>query len=319
MQARYAEAVKQAQDLCANADPSTRARAEALWGTALSLEGADLAEAAEHLQKAAALLRGESAPVDTAQLAQVIFELGSVAAQQGDLPKAIALYQEALTAAESAQPDVALPQRILAHNNLAYHLHLLDPHDPQASEHAHLGLRLAQEKGLLGLQTFLLSTLGEIALAHGDLEAAESISDGLALARALSIQGSIAGARRTLAWSAFGAARPRSPFTASPPPSPAPTHWALAPPCRANSPVARPALAARRGPRRQPGRKPGVTPESGGGRWLLGGNQPPRATGILLTLTRATYPFVQPKRPAARCRVFQLIVDGRASDGISHT
>ncbi len=194
MQARYAEAIEQAQNLCANADPSTRARAEALWGTALSLEGADLTGAAEHLQKAAALLRAEAAPVDTAQLAQIIFELGSVAAQQGDLPKAIALYQEALDTAESAAPDVALPQRILAHNNLAYHLHMLDPHDPQAREHAHIGLRLAREKGLLGLQTFLLSTLGEMALTRGDLEAAEKyFSDGLALAERLSIPERIAG------------------------------------------------------------------------------------------------------------------------------
>ena len=193
-QARYAEAMELAQDLSARADPSTRARAEALWGTALSLEGADLAEAAEHLQKAAALLRDESMPVDTAQLAQIIFELGNVAAQQGDLPKALALYQEALSAAESDESDLAVPQRILAHNNLAYHLHLLEPLNPQALEHAHLGLRLAQAKGVLGVQTFLLSTLGEIALAHGDLEAAEKyFADGLALAEQLSIPERIAG------------------------------------------------------------------------------------------------------------------------------
>ena len=133
-------------------------------------------------------------PVDTAQLAQIIFELGNVAAQQGDLPKALALYQEALSAAESDESDLAVPQRILAHNNLAYHLHLLEPLNPQALEHAHLGLRLAQAKGVLGLQTFLLSTLGEIALAHGDLEAAEKyFADGLALAEQLSIPERIAG------------------------------------------------------------------------------------------------------------------------------
>jgi DNA-binding SARP family transcriptional activator len=194
MQARYGEAIELAQSLSADATHATRARVEALWGTALSLEGTDLARAADHLQEAAALLRDESAPVDAAQLAQIIFELGNVAAQQGDLPKAIALYQESLDIAGSAESEASLPQRILAYNNLAYHRHLLDPQDPQALEHAHLGLRLAQETGALGLQTYLLSTLGEIALAQGDPDAAEKyFADGLALAERLTIPERIAG------------------------------------------------------------------------------------------------------------------------------
>jgi len=188
-QARYSEAIELAQSLLHG---TNAASAEALWGTALSLEGADLAGAADHLQIAAALFRDESGPVDSARLAQVIFELGSVTAQQGDLPRAVALYRDALALAESSDAPHASPLRILAHNNLAYHLHLLN--DPAALDHAQRGLRLAQEKGALGMQLFLLSTLGEIALAGGEVETAEKyFADGLALAERLDNPERIAG------------------------------------------------------------------------------------------------------------------------------
>ena len=86
----------------------------------------------------------------------------------------------------------ALDRLVLAHNNLAYHLHLL--HDPEAAEHARLGMRLAQERGILWLQPYLYSTLGEIALAAGDLETAErNFSEGLAVAERHVIPERIAG------------------------------------------------------------------------------------------------------------------------------
>ena len=70
---------------------------------------------------------------------------------------------------------------ILAHNNLAYHLHLLE--DPAAAVHARTGLALARDMGMLALQPYLYSTSGEIALAAGDLDAAEGFFEqGLALA-----------------------------------------------------------------------------------------------------------------------------------------
>lgn len=188
-QARYSEIIALAQALLQS---NHAASAEALWGTALSLEGADLAGASQHLQKAAALLRDESGPVDHVRLGQVFFELGSIKAQQGDLPQAVSLYRDALALAESSDGPMAYPLRILAYNNLAYHLHLL--HDPTAIDYAQKGLRLAQEKGVLGLQLFLLSTLGEIVLGANEVDAAERyFVEGLALAESLSVPERIAG------------------------------------------------------------------------------------------------------------------------------
>lgn len=188
-QGRHSEIIELAQALLRG---QHAASAEALWGTALSIEGADLVSASQHLQKAAALLRDESGPVDNLRLGQVLFELGSIQAQQGDLPQAIAFYRDALALAESADGPSAYPLRILAYNNLAYHLHLLN--DPTAIEYAQQGLRLAHEKGVLGLQLFLLSTLGEIALAAEAVDTAETyFADGLALAERLSAPERIAG------------------------------------------------------------------------------------------------------------------------------
>jgi hypothetical protein len=85
-----------------------------------------------------------------------------------------------------------LSWRILAQNNLAYHLHLLG--DPSAADYARAGLALAQEKGALNLQTYLLSTLGEIALAAGDVDTADRyFAEGLALAERLAMPERIAG------------------------------------------------------------------------------------------------------------------------------
>jgi hypothetical protein len=55
-------------------------------------------------------------------------------------------------------------------------------------------LALARDHGLLGLQAYLFSTSGEIALAAGDLEAAErSFLEGLAVAERTNTQERVAG------------------------------------------------------------------------------------------------------------------------------
>ena len=185
LQARYLEAVEAARVACARALPENKLRAEFAWGSALSLEGADLAEAKAHLQAAADL-----SAADPTTLARAKFELGSVAAQQGDLDEAIALYRESLAAASLT--DEAFEHRILAHNNLAYHLLLLG--DPEAAEQAQDALTLAEESGVLSYQPYIYSTLGEIALAAGDLDLAQRrFEQGLALAERLNMPERIAG------------------------------------------------------------------------------------------------------------------------------
>jgi tetratricopeptide (TPR) repeat protein len=118
--------------------------------------------------------------------------LGSVAAQQGDLPHAIEHYRQTLAIAEQSSEPEMLAFRVLARNNLAYHLHLLG--DPSALEVVQAGLRLALDNGVLAFQPYLLSTLGEIRLARGDVDAAEqSFNEALALSERLSIPERLAG------------------------------------------------------------------------------------------------------------------------------
>jgi tetratricopeptide (TPR) repeat protein len=166
---RYADTISLARETLESGNADKRALAEFTWGTALSIEGSDLAGAMEHLQRALA-----AAPPGAATDARIRFEMGSIEAQMGDLPGAIALYQASLDAVKDAGPsdEEAMIWRILANNNLAYHMHLLG--DPRAMDHAREGLRLAQERGQLTLMMYLLSTLGEIALAGGDLDEAEA-------------------------------------------------------------------------------------------------------------------------------------------------
>jgi len=188
-QARFADVIALARQVRASGNPKNALSAELIWGTALSLEGADLEGAAEHLQRA------ESLCAECAELSSLVhakFELGSVAAQQGDLSRAVALYGQALSIAKDSGDEAALMWHILAYNNLAYHLHLLG--DPTAESYARSGLALAQDKGVLNAQTYLFSTLGEIALAAFDLDAAERyFTDGLAQAERLAIPERIAG------------------------------------------------------------------------------------------------------------------------------
>ncbi|MGE5221257.1 MAG: ATP-binding protein [Omnitrophica WOR_2 bacterium] len=192
-QARYAEAIQLVKDVDAKENKKNASQVQFLWGTILSLEGEDLDEAAEHLRQAAEIC---AARQDPSQLAEIEFESGSVAAQQGNLPRAIELYRKSLQYAEAAlardENSPAFFRLILAYNNLAYHSHLAG--DPAAAGYAQEGLRLAREKGILTSQTYLLSTLGEISLASGDVEAAEAyFSEGLALAEKVRMPERVAG------------------------------------------------------------------------------------------------------------------------------
>jgi DNA-binding SARP family transcriptional activator len=199
-QARYSEIIALVQQIREQGHPGSSMQAELLWGIALSIEGADLCSAAEHLMQAERLNDPQSNP---AMHAHIIFELGNLRAQQGDLQQAVQYYRDALAYTEQAPAGLneklpsALQQRVLAYNNLGYHLLLLG--DPQAEEYAMAGWRLSQEIGLLGMQPYLQSTLGEIALARGDLDQAEAhFLEGLALAERINIPERIAGMNANL-------------------------------------------------------------------------------------------------------------------------
>lgn len=214
-QARYEEAIVLARQVKETGRPENAMQAEFIWGTTLSLEGADLKSAAKHLQLAKMLCheiyeRPDYAEKRTAEdssaedvialtrpdyhadIAQMQFELGSVAAQQGDLEKAIGLYRDALEAARQSHNEQGILWQVMALNNLAYHSLLLG--DPEALQYVEKGLSLAREKGLLGQQTYLYSTRGEIALAAGHLDQAEQFfKKGLSIAEQLSIAERVAG------------------------------------------------------------------------------------------------------------------------------
>jgi DNA-binding SARP family transcriptional activator len=192
-QSLYADVLHLTQQVIDGGRPEFLLQAEFLAGAALSLEGADLEAAAAHLHRAESKCVEECNPLT---MAEIKFELGSLAAQQGDLKGAIALYRESLEASQTAfaggAGNRAIPRLVLAYNNLAYHLHLLV--DSQALTYAETGLSLAREKGELPLQTYLLSTRGEIALAAGNLDLAQDyFLEGLALAERVSMLERIAG------------------------------------------------------------------------------------------------------------------------------
>jgi DNA-binding SARP family transcriptional activator len=191
-QARFAEVIALARQVLDSGQDALAARAELLWGSGLSLEGLDLAGAAERLHRARELLLAAEPPLDLDSLAQASFELGSVAAQQGDLARALDFYRETLEVIGGVEGAAFAEWRVLVHNNLAYHSLLLG--DPQAEGYAQEALRLADEYGVQGLRPFVLSTLGEIRLAAGDLDAAQGwFDEGLALAERLAMPERVAG------------------------------------------------------------------------------------------------------------------------------
>lgn len=188
-QARFDEVISLSQQVSTSTDLERALQARLLLGTALSLEGADLESAAGHLRIAGSYPIAQANPL---YRSQIQFDMGSIAAQQGDLLTAISLYKESLQSALEAPPELGSSLQILASNNLAYHKLLAG--DPDAREYAEAGLALAVEKGAIGIQPYLFSTLGEIALAEEDLDTAERyFSEGLALAERITFPERVAG------------------------------------------------------------------------------------------------------------------------------
>lgn len=189
-QARYDEAIMLCEPLLDHPHQSIAMHAAFVCGTAHSLLGVDLAMARNYLERAE---RVSHSVEDNDILPRIYFEQGGILAQQGDIPAAIGRYHAALSAASISHTQSSRTWQILAHNNLAYHIHLLGNYD-EATRHARLGLRMAQRSGVRMAQSYLYSTMGEIALAQGDLDGAERhFYEGLDIAERYGMLERIAG------------------------------------------------------------------------------------------------------------------------------
>lgn len=173
-------------------------RGHRLLGHALAMEGSDLPAAEHHLRQGTAAHRLAETPRD---LCAGLFELGNVAAQRGELLRALEFYEEAAQVAEAGQAHYF---HALARNNLAYHSLLLGWLKVAQRELAR-GQKLAESYELLGALLHLYSTQGEIYLYLAQWPAAaESFQSGLTLAETLSNPERQAGYRAGLALVARG-------------------------------------------------------------------------------------------------------------------
>lgn len=173
-------------------------RGHRLLGHALAMEGSDLLAAERNLLEAVAAHRQAGKPRD---LCAALFELGNVAAQRGELLRALEFYEEAGQVAEAGQVHYF---HALARNNFAYHSLLLGCLKAAQRAVAH-GQRLAEMYELFGALLHLYSTQGEIYLYLAEWEPArESFQRGLALAEELSNPERQAGYRAGLALVARG-------------------------------------------------------------------------------------------------------------------
>ncbi len=173
-------------------------RGHRLLGHATAMEGSDLAAAERHLQQATAAHRLAEDPRD---LCASLFELGNLAAQRGELLRALELYEEAAHVAEIGQVHYF---HALARNNLAYHSLLLGWLKAAQRALAH-GQRLAETYELLGALLHLSSTQGEIHLYLAEWDAArQAFQAGLTLAEELNNLERQAGYRAGLALAVRG-------------------------------------------------------------------------------------------------------------------
>jgi DNA-binding SARP family transcriptional activator len=180
------------------AEPALIGRGNRLLGAALAMEGSDLAGAERHLLAAIAAHQPPGQPGD---LCAALFELGNVAAQRGQMARALDLYEQAARAAEAGRVRYYLA---LAHNNFAYHSLLLG-RPAAALAAAAAGLKLAETYEMLAVLSFLYSTQGEIHLYLAEWPAAaEAFQRGHALAEELGNLERQAGYRAGLALAARG-------------------------------------------------------------------------------------------------------------------
>ena len=180
---------------------SLMARGHRLLGAALAMEGSDLSAAKHHLQEAVAAHKLSDNRED---LCAALFELGNVAAQRGEITRALDLYEDAAKAAEVAHVYYF---QALAYNNLAYH-HLLLGQLEAAQNALTRGYILAETYQMFGALLHLASTRGEILLYREEwAEAWTTFQNGLTLAEELGNLERQAGFRAGLALAVRGQGR----------------------------------------------------------------------------------------------------------------
>jgi DNA-binding SARP family transcriptional activator len=185
-------------------DPSSYAfnalsgRAHRLLGAAFAMDGSDLNAAEKHLQEAVAAHRRAGSLGD---LCAGLFELGNIAAQRGELARALDLYVESAQAAEAGHIHY---YHALARNNFAYHSLLLGQVGA-ARQSVAQGLRIAESNDLVAALLHLYSTQGELHLYLAEWsQARQSFQRGLVLAEDLGSLERQAGYRGGLALAARG-------------------------------------------------------------------------------------------------------------------
>ncbi len=153
--------------LDASADPEAHALAHFLMGVGRLVSEQSFEEAEADLNEAARLATENSL---LGMAARSRFELGNLRALRGDLPSAIQAFEQSITLAHRAGEQV---QEVLGHNNAAYHA-LLAGDLRSAHEHWDAGYALTEAGGLRLPLQYLYSTRGEIALAEGQWDEAET-------------------------------------------------------------------------------------------------------------------------------------------------
>ena len=148
-------------------DAELHASAHYLMGTAQYRNGYDMAAAATHLQKATELVNAHG--IDSEIGFMSWFEWGNLCLEHGDLAQAIAKFQQAQRVAQSRQ---SILFEALSLNNMA-HATLLTGAVAQALMLVEQAMQLAETYALQPMRYYFLSTRGEVALAAGQLLAAD--------------------------------------------------------------------------------------------------------------------------------------------------
>lgn len=197
-QGRYTEAIEFARELRQAGPPGLVGAAEFAWGTTLAVESAHPFEAEAHLRAAEEFFSQRVGYPTNVTAARLTYQLAAVIGQRGDSGGAVAKYREALRLIQTDPSALDITRTIMLYNNLGYHLHLLGEL-AEAENSVRTGIRFAQEKGSTSHLPYMLSTLGEIALAKGNLDAAEnSFTEALAAAVKTPIPERIAGSMANL-------------------------------------------------------------------------------------------------------------------------